>query len=732
MTDSAGKASSDRNDLVFLPQPWQVNIAEGEGVFALDWATRIQLGPAAGEATAHAAHGLREAVDTGLGLPLPVARTGGRLQENVISLILSGRDDAAFGQEAFAYELPAELGDQAYALDVTADRIVVVAFDEAGLFYGVQTLIQLVQGCGRALPALSVLDRPVLPRRGVMLDISRMKVLTPETLAATARTLAHYKYNQLQVYTEHTYRFRTHPRYTTDDGALSANDVLALDEVCRAHHIDLVPNFQSLGHQRELLENPRYEHLSETAWHWSLATDNDETFTFLDELYTELLPNFSSSYFNVDADEPWDMGQGVSKAMTDEIGPGRVYLHHIKRLHELVTGKHGRTMMMWADMFWHHPDLIGEFPADIVLLDWWYEPKERFETVDVLANAKRRFYVCPGTGSWMSLFPRIERSIVNTQGFVRDGVEAGAEGMLMTDWGDNGHFGMLSLSWYPFLWAADCGWTGATTDIARFDDAFSRLFLHDASGRQVAAIRELGRAIGPIEGWSRISYATVGTLWGEPLLGETGEILTPDVVAELRAAAAVFDPLLDGVRDATLRHDLGFAAAQIRFVCDQVEATRSARATLRTLAGDTPPTDDGAQRLDTLIAEFRRLQTGLAVMREEFEARWEAHARHSQIGVNLERYARAHDQYGRAISWLEGQRAAYMAGTPLDTELATYDKGDFLTPAEETERWLGQLIEIIGYDNLPPDVKGWVSRPHDEEEAQGAIAEEEIGDTAEA
>ncbi|MDQ4100357.1 MAG: family 20 glycosylhydrolase, partial [Chloroflexota bacterium] len=568
--------------------------------------------------------------------------------------------------------------------------------------------------------------------RGVMLDISRMKVLSPETLATTARTLAHYKYNQLQLYTEHTYRFQNHPSFGPDDGSLTATDILALDAVCRAHHIDLVPNFQSLGHQRELLDNPRYEGLAETAWHWSLATDRDETFAFLDELYSEFLPNFSSSYFNVDADEPWDMGQGLSKAMTDKIGPGRVYLHHIKRLHDLVVGKHGRTMMMWADMFWHHPDLIGEFPDDIVLLDWWYEPKERFETVDVIARAKRRFYVCPGTGSWMSLFPRIERAIVNTHGFVRDGVAAGAEGMLMTDWGDNGHFQMLSYSWYPFLWAAECAWTGAETSIDRFDDAFGRLFLRDASGRQVAALRALGRVIGPVEGRPRISYATVGTLWGEPLLGETGEILTPDVVAELRAAAGALDPLLDGVRDAGLRHDLGFAAYQIRFVCDQVEATRAARTILRDLAGHAAPTDDGQTRLDTLIAEFRRLQAGLSVMREEFEARWEAHARHSQIGVNLERYARCHDQYGRAIAWLEGQRAAYVAGQSLDPDLTTYDKGDFLTMAEETERWLGRLVEIIGYDNLPPDVKSWVSQPHHEEEAQGAIAEEEIGDTAEA
>ncbi len=733
MIETAGNQTQhDRAGLVFLPQPWRVSLREGEAPFALDAATRVQVGSEAGEATVHAANGLRDAVRENLGLPLPVARTGGRREENVISLILSGRDDTAFAGEAFAYDLPADIGEQASFLHVSPTGIVVAAFDEAGLFYGAQTLIQLIQQRGRALPALTVLDRPVLPRRGLMLDVSRMKVLTSETLASVARTLAHYKYNQLQLYTEHTYRFQNHPRFATDDGALTGNDILALDEVCRTHHIDLVPNFQSLGHQRELLENARYAHLSETDWRWSLATGKDETFAFLDELYAEMLPNFSSSYFNVDADEPWDMGLGVSKAMTDEIGIGRVYLHHIKRLHELVTGTHGRTMMMWADMFWHHPDLIGEFPDDIVLLDWWYEPKERFETVDVIAKAGRRFYVCPGTGSWMSLFPRIERAIVNTRGFVRDGVAAGAEGMLITDWGDNGHFQHLSWSWYPFLWAAECAWSGGETESAPFDDAFGRLFLHDVSGQQVAAIRELGHVIAPVDGPPHIANATVGTLWGEPLLAETGEFLTPEVLAQLRAAADAFAPLLDGVRDAGMRHDLGFAAAQIRVVCDQVEATREACAALHELAGHTKPTDAGRQRLDAVIAAFARLRTGLAVLREEFEARWAAYARHSQIGVDLERYARTSDQYARAITWLQAQRAAYDAGTGVDADLATYDKGDFVTLYEETSQWLGRLIDIVGYDNLPPDVRQWVARPHEIEEKEGAITEEEIGETAEA
>ncbi len=711
MTDTTDKATRiEQAGLVFLPQPWQISIYEDQPPFTLDSDTRIQIGPDAGEETLHAAETLQRAVNEVTGLPLPISRAGGRLTGNVISLILLGRDDAAFSDESFGFRIPPGLPAQYYGLRVLEGACGIAAGDEAGLFYGAQTLIQLVQQCGRALTALRVLDRPALANRGVMLDVSRMKVLTPETLAQTAEMFAHFKYNQIQLYTEHTYRFERHPTYGLDSGAITANDVLMLDDVCRRNHIDFVPNYQALGHQRELLENPKYAHLAETDWRWSFATDSDETFAFLDGLFGEMLPNFSSDYVNIDADEPWDMGRGVSKAMTAEIGSGRVYLHHIKRIYDLVVKKHGRTMMMWADMFWHYGDLIGEFPDDIVLLDWWYEPKERYDTVDVLADAKRRFYVCPGTGSWMTLFPRIERSIANIQGFVRDGVAAGAEGMLMTDWGDNGAFQMFSLSRYAFLWAAECAWSGAVTPLDDFDRAFSRLVLRDLSGQQLAAIRKLGTVIAPDTGHAGMqrSFATVAALWGDPLVMEAPEVLTPDVTAALREAADAISPLLDTVRDPGFRHDLGFAAAQVAFACDQVDANRRARAAL----GETGDKTAGA--LADAIATLQALQNRIPAIMQEFETRWLAHARHSQIEVNLQRYADVYDQYSRAIAWLEGQRDAAQAGQPVDADLSTYDTGGYLDVHQTSRAGLERLIDVVGgYDNLPPDIKGWLARPED-------------------
>jgi len=692
-------------DLAFLPRPWR--LAPGPGRFSLDAATRLQVAAGASEATVAAARNLQAALAEQTGLALHLVPTGSPVAERAISLVLVGRDDAVFPADRFGWESPAEEGEQAYTLRVGDAGAVVAATGEAGLFYGVQTLIQLAKGSGRLWPGAAIADRPVLPHRGLMLDVSRAKVPTLETLQHLARTLAHYKYNQLQLHTEHTFRFPSHPEIGADAGSLTADDMLALDAVCREHHVALVPNLQSLGHQRALLSLPRYEGLAETPWKWSFATANEGSFALLDDLFGDLLPAFSSRLFNVNADEPWDMGRGRSKALADEIGLGRLFLRHIERVRELAAN-HGRQVMIWADVFWHEPGLVGELPDDVILLDWWYEPKERYETVDVIAAAGRRFYVCPGTSGWSALFPRLENAIANVRGFVRAGVAAGAEGMLMTDWGDFGHYQLYSHSWYPYLWAADSAWTGAATDSDAFDDAFGRLFLEDAAGTQVAALRRLGAAVQPpvgerwVDGWH-----TAMALFEDPLTGRVAAASPPEVVAEAAAAAEAVFPLLGQVRAPLLRHDLGFTAAQIRFACAKVESTREARALLTELAAHDRPTVAGRQRLDALIATLTKQRDELPPMVEEFEARWLAQARPSEIGINLARFAALIARYDAAIAWLGEQRAAYLAGRPVDAALTSYDIGDYAVLHDESRRKVEELVELVGIDAVPPDLRRW-------------------------
>lgn len=240
-----------------------------------------------------------------------------------------------------------------------------------GLHAAMATLRQLVRQYGRRLPCLSIRDWPDFPRRGVMLDVSRGRVPKLETLLELAEHLADFKINEFQLYTEHTFAYRKYKPVWRDWGALTATEIRQLDARCRELGIDLVPNQNSFGHLRYWLEYPPLCKLAEISEPYegstgdflrfpaTLAPNHPDTLKFIRGLYDELLPNFSSRYFNVGCDETWDLGRGQSKELCERLGKGRVYLDFLKKIHREVAAR-GRQMMFWGDIILHHPELIKE------------------------------------------------------------------------------------------------------------------------------------------------------------------------------------------------------------------------------------------------------------------------------------------------------------------------------------------------------------------------------------
>ena len=387
--------------LLLSPRPKSVRMI-GDA-FIVDSATRIQIGPLPGRARLHTVNSLFAALDNLFDLDLDVVPTSSSVDRS-ISLLLVGQDDLWFPGERLDWKAPVGLGPDGYSLTIGEHGVIVAGSDEAGLFYGVQTLIQIARSEGRRWPGVAIEDRPAVAHRGYLLDITRGKVHSIETLEKLIKCFAHLKCNHLQLYTEHAFDFPSAPEIGRDSGALTPAEILRLDQICRDHHIELAPNFQSLGHQGRVLKVPDYQHLAETPWRFTFATDNDDVFDFLDQLYADLLPCFRSRLLNVNADEPWDLGRGQSKAMVEERGIGGLYLHHLTRLAELAV-KHGVRMAMWADVLKHHPDLMPELPEDVLLIDWWYEATDCYESLDALAASNREFWICAATSSWIALYP---------------------------------------------------------------------------------------------------------------------------------------------------------------------------------------------------------------------------------------------------------------------------------------------------------------------------------------
>ncbi len=374
----------------------------------------------------------------------------------------------------FGEPLPRHASDQGYTLTVSGGLVSVAASGARGVQDALATLSQLIRlahgSLGQVeLPCLSIEDWPDFPVRGVMLDVSRDKVPTMDTLYALVDRLAQWKVNQLQLYMEHTFAYSGHELVWKNASPFTAEDIRELDAYCAARQVELVPNQNSFGHMHRWLAHEPYRALAECpegfahAWNWTgepygLCATDPASLAFLEGLYDELLPNFQSRLFNVGLDETIDLGFGRSKAACEARGTERVYLDFLKEVHARVQ-RRGHVMAFWGDIIVKRPDLISELPRDAIALEWGYEAEHPFaEHLALFQRAGLDFYVCPGTSSWNSIAGRTDNAINNIARAAREGKAAGAAGLLMTDWGDNGHLQPLAVSYLGLLLGAGLSW----------------------------------------------------------------------------------------------------------------------------------------------------------------------------------------------------------------------------------------------------------------------------------
>jgi len=151
-------------------------------------------------------------------------------------------------------------------------------------------------------------------------------------------------------------------------------------------------------------------------------------------------------------------------------------------------------LMFWGDIALNHPNLIGNIPKDMIVMNWQYGAHDDFgRFIKPFQDAGLEQFVCPGAQNWNQIFPNLDAAAKNIGNFVRDGQKAGSKGMMNTTWDDDGET-LFEMTWYPITLGAAASWQAGAIDVSKFDRDFDWSFFRNDGDQLVKAVRALGSA----------------------------------------------------------------------------------------------------------------------------------------------------------------------------------------------------------------------------------------------
>jgi len=385
--------------------------------------------------------------------------------------------------------------DEGYVLVASGGRVTIVAATGAGLFYGAQTLLQLVAGEGGSgrIRGAAIRDWPAMKYRGFQDDVSRGPVPTLDYQKRQIRIAASLKLNLFSPYFEHTLAYDANPLIAPPGGAMSHADVRELVAYAARYHVTVVPEQEAFGHLHHVLKLETYAGLGETAHGHVLAPSDSGALPLITSWFAEIDSLFPGPFVHIGADETFELGRGRTRKAVDSTGIGPVYLAFLSRIEQALAPSHKR-LLFWGDVAVSSPDLVKSLPHDLIPVAWNYWSKDGFDALlTPFQAAGLETWVAPGTNGWNRVFPDYSIALPNIQGFVATGQRLGSTGVLNTTWDDDGE-DLFEPNWYGIAFGAAASWQPGTADIPTFQSSFGSVFCGDTTGGIDVAERKLAQA----------------------------------------------------------------------------------------------------------------------------------------------------------------------------------------------------------------------------------------------
>ncbi len=631
--------ASAADKLPLLPYPKHVEQKDG-GAFAITKTTTIALAGKSAKADKVAAEMLAEELKSAADVKAHISAAAGA--HSIILRRLETKDFPKLeGNDATRFKT------EGYVIDVTKSRVTVSGATDAGLFYGVQTVRQLVTPTdkGAEIRAVHIEDWPTMEWRGVHDDLSRGPIPTLDYMKKEIRTLSEYKVNMYSLYMEDVFWYKKHPLASPAEGAITADDIKDLVKYAEQYHVTLLPEQQAFGHLHHVLKEEEYSPLAETPHGHVLSPANPGSYDLIKDLYSELIPLFPGPLFHIGADETFELGRGQTKALADQEGLGKVYLDHIAKVYQIVK-PYNKRLMFWADIAEHYPDLLKILPKDAIAVAWDYNPSATFDNkLKSFADAGLSLVVSPGVNDWNRQVPYYTAAYTNIRNFTRDGQKYHAIGQLNTTWDDDGE-SLFEMNWPPLVFGAAAAWQQGESSIEDFEQAYDWAFYRNADGHpfndavlNLSKTHDLLRSVGINAG------ANDEAFWMDPFT-ETGTRYTTramPVVRDMRLAAeSAIETIYKNRSKARIHADtleaLIFAGQRVDFFGLKLQFAQDLSGMYWTAYENSKSSDPAVARrvnlggMTSINAPLEDLRDGTMRLRALYKDRWLAEAKPYWLG----------------------------------------------------------------------------------------------------
>ncbi len=383
-------------------------------------------------------------------------------------------------------------GDEGYELNVHENGIIIRARGEAGLFYGTQTLLELLQKNDEKVmvPGVSIADRPDIALRAVHYDTKHHQDKA-SYVRSFIKDLARYKINMLVWEWEDKFAYPSHPEIGAP-GAFTMEEMQEFTRFAKQYHIQLVPLVQGLGHVSFILKWPEYHELREIpASNWEFCPLKQGAYDLLFDLWDDALrATPGSEYIHIGSDETYELGAcDRCRAKAAETGKSGLYLTFVNKAARHLKKK-GRKVMAWErPMGW----VMSDSPAKGIVPDKGLVLTESYRYMeDGFPYARKSkalgyqvFAYDPNPGTMALFLPYLFRikgngqkimgSLENSFNLLTKATPSGAfDGVINTSWDDAGlHNQMWMMS---FVTSAEYSWSGARPSLRQFKDNFSKSY----------------------------------------------------------------------------------------------------------------------------------------------------------------------------------------------------------------------------------------------------------------